>query len=119
MKRALRKLDEGVSFRYISDAVEGLQILADAPPGKETVIFMDIKMPRLSGLDILAELQRQGRLAKIDRINMLSSSELSQDIEAALQYPNVRYYTKPEGYTGLCQLLAGVLSPTAKTKPTQ
>lgn len=109
MERALKKLDEPVTFRWISDAVEGLRELIDYAGDERDIIFMDIKMPKMTGLEILADLDARGKLAKLRKINVLSSSALTKDMQATLSYDNVAYFTKPEGYTALCQLLSTFL----------
>lgn len=117
MERALKRIVPPVKFKWIGDATEGLQLLLDWTPDESTIIFMDIKMPKISGLEILEELSEHDKLSAIHQINMLSSSVLRQDIDRALRYPNVTYNTKPEGYVALRQLLRDIISPTQPTSP--
>ncbi|OAV45984.1 response regulator [Lewinella sp. 4G2] len=114
MERALRKVAPDVDFEWIEDAVKGFERLLDFPDNGQDVIFMDIKMPKMTGLEILDELQKRKKLANLRRVNILSSSVLNADITAALQYGNVAYYTKPAGTTDLRSLLQDVLSATTK-----
>ena len=110
MQRALRKFDLPINFSWVQDAVMGLKTLSSDAFDHSTVIFLDIKMPKLSGLDILAQLDDRGKLRRLTNINIMSSSSLSGDIETALKYPNVTYYTKPDGYASLRELLTYVLN---------
>lgn len=117
MERALKRVAPAVKFKWIGDATEGLRLLLDWEPDDSAVIFMDIKMPKLSGLEILEQLSEHDKFAAIHRINMLSSSVLKQDIDSALQYPNVTYNTKPEGYVALRQLLQTIITPSQPNSP--
>ena len=117
MERALKRVAPPAKFKWIGDATEGLQLLLDWAPDESTLIFMDIKMPKLSGLEILEQLSERDKLASIHRINMLSSSVMRQDIDSALQYPNVTFNTKPEGYVALRQLLRTIITPSQPTSP--
>ena len=109
MRRALQKHDRLALFTWISDATTGLKGLLNGEIDHNTVIFLDIKMPKMSGLDILATLQEADALRRYRKLHIFSSSSLSGDIETALQYPNVVYYTKPEGFAELRNLLDVVL----------
>ena len=109
MRRALRKPGRFALLTWMSDATTGLKVLLNEEVDHNTVIFLDIKMPKLSGLDILATLQEADVLRKYRRLHVFSSSSLSVDVETALQYPNVVHYTKPEGFTELRNLLDAVL----------
>ncbi len=63
MRQGLRGLlDLTEDLRVIGEAADGeeaLRVLAEDPPD---VLLLDVRMPRLSGLDVLQTLNREGRL---------------------------------------------------------
>lgn len=61
--RGLRgMLDLTDDLRVVAEAVDGDQVLAALETHEVDVLLLDVRMPRRSGVEVLEELQRRGRL---------------------------------------------------------
>ena len=81
------------------DGVETLEYLrAGAKSGSETglpaVLLLDIKMPRLTGLDVLARIRDDQDLKNLPVV-MLTSSQEGADLQAAYDLGANAYVVKP------------------------
>jgi CheY-like chemotaxis protein len=82
------------------DGVEALDYLyrrekfADRPPGFPAVILLDIKMPRLNGLDVLRQLNSDPVLKQLPVV-MLTSSREEPDLAASYALGANAYVVKP------------------------
>lgn len=64
------------------------------------VIFLDLRMPRLSGLEVLERLKGDPALACIPVV-VLTSSDRAEDVDAAYRLGTNSYVTKPSLGTDL------------------
>jgi CheY-like chemotaxis protein len=69
-----------------------------------TFIITDLKMPRLSGLEVLAHLKANPAFAVIPTV-VLSASSDPDDIKQSYALGASSYHVKPQGFTELRQLL--------------
>jgi CheY-like chemotaxis protein len=88
-------------LHVVSDGKQALEFLrrtgryADAPrPG---LVLLDVNLPRLSGLEVLAELKKDDRLLTIPVI-MLTTSQAEQDILRSYSLHANAYISKPVGF---------------------
>ena len=84
----------------IGDGVEVLDYLhrrggfRDRAPGNPTVVLLDLKMPRLDGLDVLRDMKEDEKLRSIPVV-MLTSSREESDIVESYQLGVNAYVVKP------------------------
>jgi CheY-like chemotaxis protein len=85
-------------LHVVTDGEQALQFLrqagpyADAPrPG---LILLDVNLPRLSGLEVLAELKRDPELLFIPTV-MLTTSQAEEDILRSYELHANAYVSKP------------------------
>lgn len=97
---------EGFSVRRHSDAQAGLQDLLDCPPD---LAILDIKMPRLDGLELLRRLRRRSALPVI----FLTSKDQEADELNGLREGADDYITKPFSLGLLIQRARTVLRRSA------
>src|SRR5262245_66358889 len=82
--RALSQAPEIASITVARDGVEALRMLrAGELPLERLVVLLDLRMPRMSGLDLLKELRADPRLKRIPNV-ILTTSEEPHDREAAI-----------------------------------
>jgi CheY-like chemotaxis protein len=84
------------------DGVEALELLragvrGGAPLGFPAVVLLDIKMPRMSGLEVLAAVRGDPDLRNLPVV-MLTSSRESPDVRAAYDLGANAYVVKPVGF---------------------
>ena len=88
----------GNPLHVVSDGEQALQFLrrtgpfADAP--KPGLILLDVNLPRVSGLEVLAELKADPELLLIPVV-MLTTSQAEEDILRSYRLHANAYVTKP------------------------
>jgi two-component system response regulator len=112
--RALREVP-GVELEIetASDGQEALDAVyqrgrygGSRPPN---LILLDIKMPKLNGLEVLERIKSDERLRKIP-IVVLTSSERPEDVDATYRLGGNSYVTKPSTGAGMREGLRRVSS---------
>ena len=82
------------------DGAEALDYLyrrgnyADRPAGNPAVVLLDLKMPRVDGLEVLRQIKSDPDLKKIPVVMMTSSRE-QQDLDKAYELGVNSYVVKP------------------------
>jgi CheY-like chemotaxis protein len=100
-----------LDLHYVRDGQEAVNYLAGRHPFGDRriyplpeLILLDIKMPRMSGFDVLAWLRNQPKLLTIPTV-VVSSSEQQFDINKAYQLGANAYVVKPSGFVRLQTVL--------------
>ncbi|MBI5965605.1 MAG: response regulator [Chloroflexi bacterium] len=84
----------------VRDGVEALDYLyrrgefADQPEGNPILILLDLKMPRMDGMEVLKQLKSDAAMRTVP-IVVLTSSRESQDLETCYQLGVNAYVVKP------------------------
>lgn len=84
----------------VRDGVEAMDYLlrrgtyATRPDGNPAVVLLDIKMPRMDGLEVLRTMRGEERLRKIPVV-MLTSSKEERDILESYEHQVNAYVVKP------------------------
>jgi len=95
---------DGLEMHTVSDGEEVLEFLRQR--GRFTdvrrphLIVLDLKMPKKSGLEVLAEMREDSELRVIPVV-VLSSSDRTEDIRASYAGGANSYVTKPTTLSGL------------------
>lgn len=85
---------------HVEDGVEALDYLfrrgkyADRPEGDPAVLLLDIKMPRMDGLEVLTELRKHDGLKRMPVV-ILSSSREENDLARSWDLGVNAYVVKP------------------------
>jgi CheY-like chemotaxis protein len=115
-KRAVARTKSVVRLQVVMNGVEAVQYLSGAGPfGDRTLyplpslVILDLKLPRMSGLEVLEWMGTQPTLAPIRTIVFTSSSEES-DIRRAKALNAVCYVVKPVESAALQEVVASFIS---------
>lgn len=91
--RALKNCNIANEVAIAHDGVEALELLASLNP-LPTVILLDLKLPRLSGLEVLKRIRTDARLKRLP-VLILTSSKEDQDILKSYDNGANSYIRKP------------------------
>ena len=92
----------------VVEAPDGATALLLATELEPELIFLDVNLPDLSGLDVCRRLRREPRLAGA-RIVMLTAAAQQDDITRGLAAGASQYLTKPFSPVRLLSLVEGLL----------
>ncbi len=85
---------------HVCDGAEALDYLRasgvfhDRPPGNPAVVLLDLKMPRIDGLEVLRQIKADPMLCHIPVV-MLTSSREERDVRASYKLGASAYVVKP------------------------
>ena len=105
--RALQRKGLAAKVKVFSDGEEALQFLAAAavaPHGRLKAIFLDLKLPKMSGLEILGQIKGDRRTRLIPVV-MLTSSQEESDILESYRLGVNSYMVKPVDYDEFSQVV--------------
>jgi two-component system response regulator len=97
---ALREANLANPVVHVEDGVDCLDYLycrgawADREPADPTVVLLDIKMPRMNGLDVLTEMRKDEHMRRIPVV-ILSSSREESDLARSWDLGVNAYVIKP------------------------
>jgi chemotaxis family two-component system response regulator Rcp1 len=87
-----------VNLHRAEDGVEGLKFLRKQPPYTDAptpdLIFLDLNMPRMNGLEVLSALKADDAL-KLIPVVVLTTSDRDQDIIESYRHQASCFVTKP------------------------
>jgi len=92
-QRALRKNDLDAQLDIARDGAEALEYLLSSRP-KPKVIFLDLKLPKIDGIEVLRRLRADPRTKSIPVV-VLTSSQEERDIEESYRLGVNSYVVKP------------------------
>lgn len=105
---ALAEAGLRVRLHCLRDGREALQALrgwiAGDPRDRPSLLLLDIKLPGLTGLEILQTLRADGRPVPFP-IVMLTSSRIPDDLVQSFGGGAVSYFVKPSGFDELIRLM--------------
>ncbi|HLI93458.1 MAG TPA: response regulator [Puia sp.] len=105
---ALEEVAPSVSLRFANDAHEAVRNLAASAGALPDLVFLDISMPVLSGLQCLATLKKDDQLKGLPVI-MYTTTSHEKEIRMARELGALAFITKPNDFRLLKRILAAVL----------
>jgi CheY-like chemotaxis protein len=109
--RALSAHQNGEMVIVAHDGVEAMDCLhhrgqfqSRAAPGPPALVLLDLKMPRMGGLEVLRQMKRDAKLKGIPVVTFTSSREQS-DVVKCYQLGANAYVVKPAGFDELVTVL--------------
>jgi DNA-binding response OmpR family regulator len=82
-------LDDGYRFAEASDGLVALELAHELEPD---AVILDLMLPRLGGLEVLAQLQADARLSRVPVLVITAWNETREDVLAA---GAAEFVTKP------------------------
>ncbi len=111
LKHALNKAQVPHSLAVVADGKEAVDYLSGTAPYSDrsqhplpALILLDLKMPRMSGFDVLGWLQRRPELKSIPAV-VLTSSPNEADRRRAGELGAADYWVKPDSIQGLVEVV--------------
>src|SRR5438477_1076325 len=92
-QRALKKSEIGARLAIVRDGAEALEYLSSDRP-KPKVIFLDLKLPKIDGIEVLRRIRAEDRTRSIPVI-VLTSSQEERDISDRYKFGVNSYVVKP------------------------
>ncbi len=93
-------VSKGHEVRTAADGLEALQKVQDEQPD---LVLLDIRMPRMSGLDVLRHLRESHPRVRVIMVSGLTDEELRH---TALDLGALDYLTKPVSFRALANRIA-------------
>jgi two-component system cell cycle response regulator DivK len=112
-RELIRTVLEGCGYG-VCEASDGRQAVEVAKRENPDLLIVDLQMPALDGLGVLAELRRDERFAEVP-IVALTASAMQGDRERALEAGFTEYITKPVNLRFLREEITRLLSPRVTT----
>ena len=104
-----REVDENIRCITAKDGQEALRYLKDENNPLPDYIFLDLRMPRISGKQCLEEIRKDERLARIRVFIYTTSIDTREAIELK-QNGAVHFISKPDNPTEVYYILSIVLN---------
>lgn len=113
IKRALRQANlDHIDLRVVADGDAAIQYLTQAASNTDkdqypfpTLVLLDLKLPRRSGLEVLAWLRQQPYLKRL-QVVILTASRENPDIERAYDLGVNSYLVKPIQFQDLVRMMS-------------
>jgi CheY-like chemotaxis protein len=114
IQRAFRKANLANPVQLVRDGEEAVTYLKGAPPFDDRSRFplpvfmlLDLKLPRRSGLEVLAWVRQESPVRRLPVV-VLTSSRESVDVNRAYDLGVNSYLTKPVGFEALLEMVKNV-----------
>jgi Response regulator containing CheY-like receiver, AAA-type ATPase, and DNA-binding domains len=108
-KEALSEADNSVFYQSACNGIDALEKLNSGAVVLPQLIFLDVNMPKMNGIDCLKELKKIDYLKDIP-VLMYSTSSFSEFKKECFNNGAVDYIVKPDDYGQLCKKLKEILN---------
>lgn len=98
VRRSLQELGASNPLDLVCDGESALEFLRDPSQARPGLILLDLNMPRMNGLEFLAELRKDPALRSIPVV-VLTTSQLESDRIGSFHQAVAGYMVKPVDYT--------------------
>jgi CheY-like chemotaxis protein len=106
---AVKECDPAIDFETVPDADQALTYLKDSKNRLPDFIFLDLRMPGMTGQQCLVEIKRDPRLAPVPVIVYTTSKDVSESI-LLKNLGAVHFMSKPVSPDDVYYMVSHVLS---------
>ena len=110
-KRALSRTRPDMPLQVAINGVEAVKTLSEGPP--PSLVVLDLKLPRMSGLEVLEWMRTQPKLAGMPAV-VLTSSVLESDHRRARALGVLAFIVKPVEAAPLREVVAAMAAYAAE-----
>lgn len=109
IERNFKAAGLGKNIYHCSDGLEALEFFSDIKDhsARKFVLLLDIKMPRMNGIDVLKKIKEDRRLKKMPVI-MFTTTDDEKDIQLCHNYGCNAYITKPMEYESFVNVISNL-----------
>ena len=100
--RALKKSNIANDVRVARDGAEAIELLFGADPLKPQVILLDLKLPKVEGLEVLRRI-REDATTRMLPVVVLTSSDEERDVVRSYQLGVNSYIRKPVNFNDFAE----------------
>ena len=106
-KESMRGSKVMVDLSVATNGREALERLRESGNPPPDLVLLDLKMPGMSGHEVLAEMKEDPELRRIPVV-ILTSSEAEEDVVKSYDLSAAAYVTKPVGLEGLRDIVTAI-----------
>ncbi|MFU8859554.1 MAG: response regulator [Cyclonatronaceae bacterium] len=110
-KEILCEMDKDITVSMVNDGKQLMEFLTTDDNPLPHIIFLDLNMPNMNGIECLKEIRSQEKFSDIS-IAIYSTSTSEKDIDDTFYHGANIYITKPAAYSELKKVLKKSLSLT-------
>lgn len=103
MKEALEEVKPGISVVESEDGKELLENIKSSDDLSETIVVLDMNMPKMNGLETIQAMKADPQMADIPTI-MLSTSDNPELVKNAIDAGADAFITKPNNFRALIDI---------------
>jgi CheY-like chemotaxis protein len=111
VRRGLEDYGSRLHLSHVADGESALAYLRDrasrSAPDRPHLILLDLRLPRMDGLEVLREIKATPDLADIPCV-VLTTSRAEGDMVKAYRLHANSYLVKPDDYGRFVELISGV-----------
>lgn len=108
-KEIMDEMDKDISVNMVNNGKQLMDFLANEKNLLPHIIFLDLNMPNMNGIECLKEIRSHEKYSDIS-ISIYSTSTSEKDIDDTFIFGANIYITKPAAYSELKKVLAKALS---------
>lgn len=119
IRRAISKLKHAIQLKVVGNGEEAVKFLreiraAQMPDFLPDLVLTDIKMPRMTGIELLSWIKQQPDLMTLPVV-ILSSSEDPEDVNQAKQLGANSYFVRPGSAQEMVELMRQIVTSLTST----
>jgi CheY-like chemotaxis protein len=107
LSEAVHEIDPRINCILARNGQEALIGLRMHEMPKPNLIFLDLNMPRVNGIQFLKELRKDRALRDIP-VAIYTTSNLNKDEQECRRLGAVHFVTKPSSFNGICMMVSKV-----------